>query len=113
LDLHRTISSIISKLLLLKIITNFDSLGHYLIHFDKISGNYGSTGAGSQAAAAVVPDNTEPGSTIHYRPIHPLPCNASMLHNNRTSAIECYVTDQAGDEVILKENWSARVVISW
>jgi hypothetical protein len=91
---------------------NFDSLEHFLIHFDKISGNYGATGSGSQAAAAVVPDNTEPGSTIHYRPIHPLPCDASQLRGT-TSSIFCSVTDQAGDEVVLKENWSARVVLSW
>lgn len=92
---------------------NFDSLQHYLIHFSCISGNYGSTGAGSQAAAAVVPDNTEPGSTIHYRPYHPLPCDATQLRGTRTSSIYCFVTDQAGDEVVLKENWSARVIISW
>ena len=91
---------------------NFDSLEHFLIHFDKISGNYGATGSGSQAAAAVVPDNTEPGSTIHYRPIHPLPCDASQLRGT-TSSIFCYVTDQAGGDVVLKENWSARVIISW
>ena len=92
---------------------NFDSLAHYLIHFDKIPGNCGSAGGGSQAAAAVVPDNTEPGSTIHYRSIHPLPCDASMLHNAHTSSIYCFVTDQAGGEVVLKENWSARVILSW
>ena len=91
---------------------NFDSLEHYLIHFGCISGNYGASGGGSQAAASVVPDNTDPGSTIHYRPIHPLPCDASQLRGT-TSSIFCFVTDQAGDEVVLKENWSARVILSW
>ena len=93
---------------------NFDALGHYLIHVSCLSGtNYDSSGsAASQVACAITPDVT-PGSMIRYRPLHTIPTQCDALRGARTSSITFNVTDNLGSAVVLKEAYSARVLISW
>ena len=54
-----------------------------------------------------------PGSTIRYRPFHPLPCDAHVLRGGRTGSFTVRVTDNHGEPAILRETFSARIVISW
>ena len=93
---------------------NFDSVSHFQLRLSVLSGqNYDpSGGAGGQVAAAIVPD-VEPGSTIRYRPYHPLPCEALALRGGRTSSITCRVTDNLGTNAVLRESYSARILVTW
>ena len=93
---------------------NFDALSHFLLHASCLSGtNYNSAGsASSQVACAVTPD-VAPGNLIKYRPLHPIPTQCESLRGNRTSSLAFKITDNAGGAVVLKESWSARILISW
>ena len=93
---------------------NFDALSHFLLHASCLSGtNYNSAGsASSQVACAVTPD-VAPGNLIKYRPLHPIPTQCESLRGNRTSSLSFKITDNAGGAVVLKESWSARILISW
>ena len=93
---------------------NFDSVSHFQLRFSILSGsNYDTSGnASGQVAAAIVPD-VSPGSTIRYRPYHPLRCEALALRGGRTSNFTVKVTDNLGNNAVLRESYSARVVISW
>ena len=93
---------------------NFDSVSHFQLRFSILSGsNYDTSGnASGQVAAAIVPDAL-PGSTIRYRPYHPLRCEALALRGGRTSNFTVKVTDNLGNPAVLRESFSARVVISW
>jgi hypothetical protein len=93
---------------------NFDSVTHFQLRLSILSGdNYDPEGnSGGQLAAAIVPD-VSPGSTIRYRPYHPLPCDAHVLRGGRTGSFTVRVTDNHGQPAILRESFSARIVISW
>ena len=93
---------------------NFDAVSIFLLHSSCLSGlNYdASASAGGQVCAALTP-NVAPGSLIVYTPQIPLPCQADSLRGNRTSTIRFNVTDGSGNEVVLKESWNARILISW
>ena len=93
---------------------NFDALSHFLLHASCLSGtNYNSAGsASSQVACAITPD-VSPGNLIKYRPLHPIPTQCESLRGNRTSNLSFKVTDNLGLAVVLKESWSARILISW
>ena len=93
---------------------NFDALGHYLMHVSCLSGtNYDSGGsASSQVACAITPD-VSPGSLIRYRPLHTIPTQCDALRGARTSSITFTITDNSGNSVVLKEAYSARILISW
>ena len=93
---------------------NFDSISHFQLRFSCLSGtNYDPSGSGGgQVAAAVVPD-VSPGSTIRHRPYHPLPCEALALRGARTSSFVVRVTDNHGVNAILRESYSARIIVSW
>ena len=93
---------------------NFDSVSHFQLRLSVLSGqNYDPSGSsGGQVAAAIVPD-VNPGSTIRYRPYHPLPCEAMALRGGRTSSIVCRVTDNHGVNAVLRESYSARILVTW
>jgi hypothetical protein len=93
---------------------NFDSLSHFLLHVSCLSGsNYDSSGSAStQVACAITPD-VSPGNLIKYRPLHPIPTGCEGLRGNRTSNLTFAVTDNLGYAVVLRESWSARILISW
>lgn len=93
---------------------SFDSVSHFQLRLSILSGqNYDPSGqSGGQVAAAIVPDVT-PGSTIRYRPYHPLPCEALALRGGRTSSMVVRVTDNHGVNAVLRESFSARLLITW
>lgn len=93
---------------------NFDSVSSFQLRFSCLSGtNYDPRGSGGgQVAACIVPD-VNPGSLIRYRPYFPLNCEALALRGTRTSSFIVRVTDNLGNNAVLREAFSARVVISW
>jgi hypothetical protein len=93
---------------------NFDSISHFQLRLSCLSGqNYTPDGSsGGQVACAIVPD-VSPGSTIRYRPVHPLPCEALSLRGGRTSSIVVRMTDNHGVNAILRESYSARILVTW
>lgn len=94
-------------------VANFDAVQHFQLHLSVLSGsNYTADGkGGGQIACSITPD-VAPGYQIRYRPIHPLPCEALALRGH-SGTIHVRMTDNHGVNAVLREGYSARILVTW
>ena len=91
----------------------FNSVDHFLIHSDIVSGGITINGVYSNVIARVL-INARPGNLIAYQPVEPTRVPASNLAGTNITRIHSYISDQDGGSLDFNgENWDVMVVIRW